>query len=356
MNKMNKMNNTFFAGLILFLILPTVTQALRSRECSKFQAGFRGALEDATGKICDEIEEGDLENLTALDLEDRDLFNFHPAEEEVFEKYLQKLHSLNLSNNQIRDLPLEIWEMRDLEELNISGNPVWSVPWGLVRKLRRLERLDWSQTNILSSVDHNNRMAVITPGEIYKTGAATRWENCFFPCWDNYAYIQTSDKSFRLYECAGDEHDSECGFIARRWEEDLRAGNRLLLLTSGSLIEHIQVLTGSPQNLSPPPERGIHPSASSFNSQPECAGADGFPFDSYKECSWNSGIEKCFFENHQGEVDWCIRTLKSGKTVEWLSAEHCRVPGVCPWTWNQEWYRNGGSIKPGIPVILGLGL
>ena len=162
------MNGMVFGGLILSLLIsPVTTEALR--DCSKFQDGFRNALESAVRKTCDDIEEEDLENLETLDLSGKNLDDFYSSELEVFEK-LEDLRFLDLSNNQIHDLPKEIWAMRKLEELNISGNPIFFVPWDRVRDLRRLDRMDYSETHILTSIDHSNRMAVISPLMLYKTG------------------------------------------------------------------------------------------------------------------------------------------------------------------------------------------
>ena len=374
------MNSMIPGGLILFLLIsPTTTEALR--KCSEFQDGFRNALERAVGKICDEIETDDLEELEELDLNGMSLGDFHSFEGELFEEGLRDLKFLDLSNNKVHYLPEEIWTMRDLEELDISGNPISFVPWYLAEELRSLDRIDYSKTNISTSLDHGDRMmAVIHQGMSVNIGTgAGSLESCSTACYDHYAYIQSSDDIYYFYGCADDDYGNECSSIAQRWVEELKAGNRLLIslhwpsteiirrlsfameekVASHSftrIIQSVTVLTGSPQRFVLTEERPQHFLPSQHDNSivfyPFCIRVDGFPHSSYKECHYNFGIEKCSANSH-GEVIRCVRKPENGEPVEWLSSEICPIDNVCPRNWNREWYQSGGSPKSPVTVIDG---
>ena len=285
------MNNIFFE--VIALISLTVTEASSELECLSFRAGFREALEDATGTNCDNIKEEDLEKLTELDLQGLNLLDFNDEEEEVFE-HLFDLEFLDLSGNGLSYLPEGIGDMENLEELNISGNFIdrFSIldlknfqdleilnlsgnglsylPEGIrdmenlteiditgnsIDSYDILNNLDLEQTNVIQSITGEKNLYgdLISPDDFYRTGTGAEWVDCFFfPCWKNHAYIETGDSYLLFAWCAGDDPGDECEVISRGWYEELKNGNQLLVTTypyrrNKGLISVSSVTDGPPQ-------------------------------------------------------------------------------------------------------------
>ena len=66
-------------------------------------------------------------DIQKLDLSNNNLGGSLPAEV----RQLQKLKTLNLSNNHFAGIPAEVGQLKNLEELNLSGNQITGLPYEL---------------------------------------------------------------------------------------------------------------------------------------------------------------------------------------------------------------------------------
>ena len=68
--------------------------------------------------------------------------------EQLFSALPPKLVWLDVANNQIKELPTEVFSLKRLEYLNVSGNTIDSLP-SAIGNLKKLEYLNCSNTGVI---------------------------------------------------------------------------------------------------------------------------------------------------------------------------------------------------------------
>lgn len=370
-------------GTIIALLFSFNAEALEN--CHRYQPQLVTAIETALDKKCADIKEEDLETIEVLELQNLELQDFrHDEISDIFHHFTRVTHVHLQGNFLVSPItanknPFE--KMRKLEIINMAHNSLDNIfmsKWlyfaqqeagGSRGVLDNLKSVNFFANPFRTVMDNQNYPSIVVDGSTkhaYKTGIGERWivshkrETLGLNPDDDFkshAYIQVGDIVYKWEQC---HSKNNCDQVAKNWAMNLIKGNRLLIQfeTYNNFIKSVDVIRNKERGEELNLFQSISTVVKNLYSVPDCLVTDGFPLNSYSFCRYNFGLESCIVKGNR-KILSCRRYLlnrniNDSNRVQWKSAnDYCgnhHPYSPCPIGWNQDWHKNGGSVKP--PVIV----